>query len=136
MNVKKLFLLDSLGALLSAVMLGLVLTKYEAFLGMPSKVLHILTIIPCIFSVYSLLFFLIKTKNWRLYLTIIAIANLLYCCLTTSYIIYEYQQLTIWGLMYFIAEIVVVVVLAMYELNIAKIKITDWTDFMSFVLSL
>ena len=120
MNVKNLFLLDSLGALLSAIMLGLVLTRYETFFGMPADVLHILAIIPCVFCIYSFLCFLIKTKKERLYLTIIAVANLLYCCLTTFYIFKLYQKLTIWGLFYFIAEIIVVIVLALYELKIAS----------------
>ena len=120
MNVNKLFLIDSLGALLSAVMLGFVLTKYEAFFGMPTDVLHVLAVIPCVFSFYSFLCFLIKTKNERLYLTIIAVANLLYCCLTTTYILFFYSKLTIWGLFYFVAEIIIVVFLAVYELKIAK----------------
>lgn len=128
MNVKNLFLLDSLGALLSAIMLGLVLTKYENFFGMPADVLHVLAIIPCVFALYSFLFFLIKTKKERLFLTIIAVANLLYCCLTTFYIFQFYQKLTIWGLFYFIAEIIFVVVLALYEMKIAlKFLNTDST---------
>jgi hypothetical protein len=122
MTIKNLFLLDSLGALLSAVMLGFVLTKYEIFFGMPADVLHILAVIPCVFALYSFLGFLIKTKNERLYLTIIATVNLLYCCITTFYVFNFYQQLTIWGLSYFIGEIIVVVTLALYELRIARKK--------------
>ncbi len=125
MNVKNLFLLDSLGALLSAIMLRSVLTRYETFFGMPADVLYILAVIPCVFAFYSFLCFLIKTKKERLFLTIIAIANLLYCCLTTFYIIQLYQKLTLWGLFYFIAEIIVVVVLALYELKIAKSSIEN-----------
>ncbi len=120
MDSKKIFLIDSLGALLSAVMLGLVLTKYETLFGMPVDVLHVLAIIPCVFALYSFLCFLIETKNRRLYLRIIAVANFLYCCLTTSYIISFYEKLTIWGLMYFIGEIIVVGILAFYEWKIAK----------------
>lgn len=122
MTIKNLFLLDSLGALLSAVVLGFVLTKYEIFFGMPADVLRFLAIIPCVFALYSFLGFLIKTKNERLYLTIIAAANFLYCCLTMFYIYRFYFQLTIWGLSYFIGEIIIVVTLALYELRIAKTK--------------
>ena len=120
MTIKNLFLIDSLGALLSAMMLGLVLTHYEAFFGMPTDVLHVLTVISCVFSFYSFLCFLIKTKNERFYLGIIAIANLLYCCLTTTYIFIFYSKLTIWGLLYFIGEIIIVALLALYELKIAR----------------
>ena len=120
MNVRKLFLIDNLGALLSAVMLGFVLTKYETFFGMPADVLHVLAVIPCVFACYSFLCFLIKTKNERLYLTLIAVANLLYCCLTMTYISIFYSKLTIWGLFYFIGEIIIVALLALYELKTAN----------------
>jgi hypothetical protein len=120
MNIRKLFLIDSLGAFFSAIMLGLVLTRLETFFGVPADVLRILAIIPCVFFFYSFLFHLIKTKNERFYLTIIAVANLLYCCLTTFYVFQRYQKLTVWGLIYFVAEIIVVVILALYELKIAK----------------
>jgi hypothetical protein len=120
MNIRKLFLIDSLGAFLSAIMLGLVLTRFETFFGVPADVLRILAIIPCVFFFYSFLFHLIKTKNERFYLTIIAVANLLYCCLTTFYVFQRYQKLTVWGLIYFVAEIIVVVILALYELKIVK----------------
>lgn len=120
MKPRNLFLLDSMGALLSAIMLGLVLTRYENFFGMPSDVLHILAIIPCVFALYSFLCFLIETKNKRLFLSIIAAANLLYCCLTMSYIFNFYSKITIGGLIYFVGEIIIVVVLALYELKIVK----------------
>lgn len=120
MTTRNLFLLDSLGALLSAVMLGVVLPKYEMFFRMPADVLRVLAIIPCIFALYSFLCALIKTKNERLCLTIIAVANLLYCCLTTIYISIFYSKLTIWDLIYFITEIIIVVILALYELKIAQ----------------
>ena len=48
-NPKKLFLIDSLGALISAVMLGLVLTRFEHIFGMPQNVLYFLSFIACTF---------------------------------------------------------------------------------------
>jgi hypothetical protein len=114
---RKLFLIDSLGALLTAILLGFVLARFEPVFGMPKKVLYILSFIACIFFIYSFLCFLGKVENWRRYLKIIAVANLLYCCLTIVLAIYFFQKLTIPGLIYFALEIVVVTVLAIIELR-------------------
>jgi hypothetical protein len=118
-NPKKLFLIDSIGALLSAILLGLVLARFENIFGMPPKTLYALSFIACIFSIYSFLCFSGKIENWRPYLKIIAIANLLYCLLTIGLIIYFYQKLTVLGLIYFVLEIIIITILAMIELKTA-----------------
>ena len=122
MQPKKLFLVDSLGALLSAILLGFILARFEPTFGMPQKVVHVLAVIPCIFSLYSFFCFFIKIGNWKPYMKIIAIANLLYCCLTFGLMVYYYQQLTVLGLIYFILEIIVVVILAFIELKFSKFR--------------
>lgn len=114
---KKLFLVDSIGALVSAVMLGLVLTKFEPAFGMPAKVLYPLSLIACIFCIHSFLCFLGQIGNLYLHMKITAMANLLYCCLTLGLIIYFYQKLTVLGLIYFVLEIVVVTILSVIELK-------------------
>jgi hypothetical protein len=117
---KKLFLADSLGALLSAILLVLVLAKFESIFGMPHTALYVLSVIPCIFSIYSFLCFCINTKNWKPFMKIIAIANLLYCCLTVGLMMYYYQQLSIVGLIYFVLEIIIVTTLSFIELKTAS----------------
>jgi hypothetical protein len=42
-------LIDSLGALLSALILGLVLTRWESVFGMPKRVLYFLAAIAAVF---------------------------------------------------------------------------------------
>lgn len=119
-NPKQLFLIDSLGALLSAILLGFILVRFENTFGMPARVLYPLSFIACIFSIYSLLCFLVKIGNWRICLKIIAIANLLYCCLTLGLIIYVYQKLTILGIIYFVLEIIIITILLIIELKTAS----------------
>lgn len=116
-NPRKLFLIDSLGALLSAVMLGFVLVRFESFIGMPQKELYALSFIACIFFIYSLTCFLSKSGNWKPYMKLIAIANLIYCCLTIGLIFYLYQQLTALGLAYFVGELIIITILALFELK-------------------
>jgi len=117
---KKLFLVDSLGGLVSALMLGLFLASFESIFGMPQKTLYFLSFIACIFAIYSFFCFLKLTEHWRLFMKIIALANLLYCCLTIGLIAYLYQKLTILGLIYFILEITIIITLAILELKTAS----------------
>ena len=61
-------------------------------------------------------------ENWKPYMKIIAVANLMYVCLTAGLIVYLYQKLTILGLTYFVLEIIVVIILAILELKTASEK--------------
>jgi len=117
---KRIFLLDGLGACLTAFLLGVVLTAFNKHFGMPQKTLNILALIALGFAVYSFFCFFFIGNNWRLFLKIIAAANLLYCCLTTALVIYFYPQLTVFGVIYFLLEIVVVCGLVFVELRWAS----------------
>jgi hypothetical protein len=118
-NPYKLFLVDGLGAMNSAVMLGLVLARFEKIFGMPTARLYPLAFLALLFSFYSFGCFVIKPQNWKPYLKAIAIVNLLYCTLTLFLISYLHQKLTPLGLIYFILEIMVVTLLAGIELKTA-----------------
>ncbi|HMQ81477.1 MAG TPA: hypothetical protein PKA00_01165 [Saprospiraceae bacterium] len=108
-------MIDSLGALLSACMLGFVLVRFEAVFGMPVTVLYFLASLALIFFIYSLLCFLYVKASWRNFLKGIAAVNLLYCCLTLCLVFIHWDDLSVWGLLYFGMEIVVVSVLAVLE---------------------
>jgi len=83
-NPKKLFLIDSLGALLTAVSLFFVLFNLDEHFGVPGHVLTTLALIATCFSVYSVMCFLFVKKNFMFYLRIIGSANLIYCLLILS----------------------------------------------------
>ncbi|MCO6480779.1 MAG: hypothetical protein J5I94_29325 [Phaeodactylibacter sp.] len=114
---RKLFLIDGLGALLSAFLLGVVLVRWEPVFGMPSKVLYPLAAIACVFAVYSLSCYFFLSRNRRPFLRAIAVANLLYCGLTLGLVVYCYPQLTVLGVAYFLVEIGVVLILVVTELG-------------------
>ena len=116
-NPKRLFLIDSLGAVLTAFMLGVVLVQFEQVFGMPRRVLYVLSLAACGFAAYSFLCYLFAGKNWRPFLTVIAIANLLYCFVTLGLVAYLWEQLTALGVAYFLGEIVVIVILVAIELK-------------------
>ena len=117
-NPKKLFLIDGAGALLTAFSLGVVLASLEDTFGMPRTVLRPLSFLGFLYAAYSLGCYFFVTDNWRFYLKIIAIANLLYCCLTAALVVFSYQTLTVWGLAYFLLEIAVIVVLVRVEFRV------------------
>ena len=120
-NPKKIFLLDGLGALLTAYLLAGILTRFESIFGMPTNVLLFLASIACLYMFYSMSCYLFLKSNYQAYLRIIIIANLFYCCLTFGLVIYFYEQITALGLTYFLLEIGVVVGLVIVEK-----RVCDW----------
>ena len=117
LQYKTLFLIDSLGALLSTFLLGAVLVRFESTFGMPREELYFLSVLTCILGIYSFMCYLLIRKNWKPYLKIIAFANLIYCCLIIGLVIYLNKELTNVGQVYFISEVSVIITLAFVELN-------------------
>lgn len=118
-NPRKMLLMDGLGALASATLLGVLLVNFNSYIGMPVKVLHQLAAVAGIFAVYSFTSYMLVKENTRSYLKAIAIANLLYCCLTVGLTIYFSGELTTLGLIYFIGEVLLILALVYVELKIA-----------------
>ncbi len=116
---RSVFLLDGLGALLSAGFLSL-LAQWESLFGMPPAVLYPLALIACGFALYSLSCYLLDRQRWVPWLKAIAWANALYCCLTLGWVIRYFDSLTIWGLLYFILEMAVVSVLVLWEIGVVR----------------
>ncbi len=118
-NPNLLFLVDSLGALLSAFLLSQLLARFENVFGMPKNELYQLSIIASFFALYSLTCYLSKLENWKLYLKLIAIANLIYCIITIGMIIDQFYKITLLGLIYFALEITIIFTLAIFEFKVA-----------------
>lgn len=119
-NPKSLILFDGFGALLSAFLLGVILIKFEHLFGMPPKALYVLAILPCFFAVYDFACYFLAKKNWSLFIKIIAALNLLYCCISIGYVFYHFQKLTILGHLYFVGELIIVLVLVFIEFKTAS----------------
>lgn len=112
---KQLFLVDSLGALLSAVMLGVVLVRFEPYFGMPSDVLYMLSLMASVFCIYSFTCYVSHIKNRSPFLKVIAVANLMYGCISLILMIYYFSKLTLLGITYFVIEKIIVLFLAVWE---------------------
>lgn len=121
-NPKKVFLIDAIGALISAFFLGIILVQFNSQIGMPIKTLYILAVLPCFFTVYSFSCYFFLKRNWRPFLRGIAIANSMYCFSTIGLMIFHFQELSGLGLFYFIAELIALLVLIRFEFKVASGK--------------
>ncbi len=119
-----LIMVDALGAVLSATLLGVVLVAYQPVFGIPTQVLYCLAALPCVFALYDCYVLLNFKKNLRTGLKTIAVVNSLYCLLSLSLAAFHYQELTVFGWFYIATEILVVLTLARIEWKVAgKLKI-------------
>lgn len=116
---RKLFLIDGLGALLSAFLLGIVLIRFEAAFGMPRNILYFLSLIACALATYSLTCYFLAKKIRKPHIKIIGWANLSYCCLTIGLLFSFYEKITALGLFYFLGEVAIIITLAAIELRTA-----------------
>ncbi|MCC5915183.1 MAG: hypothetical protein JJU46_12455 [Balneolaceae bacterium] len=112
---KNLFLIDGIGAFLTAFLLLAILRPFHELFGMPPLAVMYLSAIAAIFCLYSITCFLFLKGEWKLYLKIISTANLLYCCLTLGLLIYYFQLLTALGITYFLVEILAISLLVRVE---------------------
>ncbi|MGB0982883.1 MAG: hypothetical protein ACPG19_02515 [Saprospiraceae bacterium] len=117
---QRLFLIDGLGALLSAFLLGIVLVALKEMIGMPKNELYILSFLAVGFATYSLFFSWKTPSNWQIYLKIISIINLIYCCLTLGLVFYHQDTITVLGVVYFLVEILIVGSLAIFEFKVSS----------------
>ena len=117
---KQLFLIDGIGALISALFLGVILVQLESYIGMPVQVLELLALLALVFAVYSFSCHLASPKKWRFFLKLIALINSSYCLLTLLLVIWNYHSLTRLGFTYFAAEMLVILILVRVEWRAAN----------------
>ena len=118
-NPQKLFLVDGLGALLSAFLLGVVLVRLENIFGIPPLALYILAIPPIIFAIYDFYYYRKPKHQLGRFLKGIAIMNILYCFLSISLAFYHHSLITGLGWGYIIVEVVIVCLLVLLELKVS-----------------
>jgi hypothetical protein len=93
-NPQKLFLLDGLGAVLTATLLVFVLASNENFFGMPSHIVYMLAAFACVLIIFSFSCYFIKPKNPKPYIQLVALCNFMYCVTTIILSLNYYHQLT------------------------------------------
>jgi hypothetical protein len=117
---RTVFWVDGAGALLTGILLSQVLARFEALFGMPSAVLYPLAFVAGVFSFYSFLCYFFAVNNKINLLAIIMVANLVYVIISLWLVIVYSRQLRVAGLIYFISEAVVVLLVVTVEYKCFK----------------
>ena len=115
---RALLAVDCAGALLSAVLLGVVLMRLERVFGMPADALVVLAAIPVVFAVYDAVALAAARGDAHRWLLPIGLANLGYCLVSVVYVLAHAERLRVAGWVYFVLELVVVVSLAGLQLRV------------------
>ncbi|WP_172280545.1 hypothetical protein [Chryseobacterium sp. LAM-KRS1] len=118
-NPKLLLLIDAFGALVTTILLFFVVRNYHHFFGIDPSKITTLAIIAFLICCYSMVCNFVNKKFWKPLLFILASFNLLYC-LFTVVTLYSSTFLTIYGILYFFVEIVIISVLALFEIKTAR----------------
>lgn len=122
---RTLFLLDGVGALVTALLVGVVLPRLGEHIGMPRPVLRALALTAAAFAAYSLTCAATQPTRWPGYVRGIALANSGYCLVTVAVLIRFAAALQVLDWLYFVGEIVVVCALVTLELRVARAATTD-----------
>jgi hypothetical protein len=87
---------------------------------MPKSTVRIFIFIAIVCSLYSTVLHFTKIKNWKPYLTLIALINISYCLFTGYHIFKNVHALTVLGYSYFVAEIIIILTLSALELKLSR----------------
>lgn len=118
-NPRNLFLLDGIGALVSALSLGFILPYFPNFFQIPQFISYPLSIFASFLSIYSLTNFFINPKQMNAFLKIISILNLVYCVISLGLMLFYWNELGKWGISYMIMEKGIVIPLALWEMRVS-----------------
>lgn len=119
LNPKILFLIDGSGAILSALLLGVVLVQFEQVFGIPSSTLYLLASLPCLFAIYDWYCYREGDAYLGKRLKGIALMNVSYCCISVGLAFYHIQTITYSGRIYIALEVMIVIALAFIEYQVA-----------------
>lgn len=117
---RTLFLVDGVGALVTALTVGVVLPALGEYIGAPRPVLRALALTAAVFAAYSLTCAATQPTRWPGYLRGIALANAGYCLVTAAVLVRFAAALQLLDWLYFVGEIVVVGALVALELRVAR----------------
>lgn len=115
---KAIFLVDSIGAFLSAFCLLIISRFYINYFGINPSILQLLTILPIVFCIFSACCYLLVKRSYKPFIQIIALANLLYGLITLILMGTQFAEITFLGLSYFVLELMILVLIILLEFKI------------------
>lgn len=115
----QIFLIDGMGALLSALLLCVV-QYYKNIFGVPDAMFQLLIPFPFLFASYSFTCLLSILSKQKILLTVIIVCNVLYAAYSLLLVYLNADQLSLAGIIYFLSEILVILALVSLELRWRK----------------
>ncbi len=110
-NPKQLLIIDAIGAFITLGLVALIAKYFGTFFGIPFDYFAILAVIALLIFIYSSTCFLtVKEITWQLLLSL-AIINFIYCFLILTLIIHLKSEIKPLGLLYFLLEILILLLL-------------------------
>lgn len=122
---QQLFLIDGIGALVSALSLWFLIAPFQSFFGFPADVANSLSVLPSLYAIYSLSCYFFEKWQRVFFIKIIIAANILYCTLSLILVVNGFDQITLFGLWYFLLEKVIILSLVIWEWKMLKKIIND-----------
>ncbi len=117
-NPKRLLLIDIGGAFITTLLLFLVVKNNNQVFGISSSKVDILAIIALFICCVGIVGCFMNKNNWKLLFITLASINLFYCLITVMVLISS-ENVTIYGMLYFLIEIVIILMLAFLEIKTA-----------------
>jgi phosphatidylserine synthase len=114
------FLIDGLGALLTALCTFLLMQYFRDKVGLPYEVLRILTLTAVAFAAYSLTCHIVFKGPQKTFLHIIMVANVVYAIITLVLLLIYKDRVQPLGLIYFIGEVLIITGLVFWEFRVAQ----------------
>lgn len=115
-----LFMVDAIGALLSSLLLFAIAKKFSLSFGLSESVLVKLSFVALLMAFYSTLCYISIKHRWKSFLISVSLINFIYCTITFLVLIYYWSEITALGIVYLSAEIMVILLLAFFEVSTAK----------------
>lgn len=113
--------IDCLGAAVSALSLGIILPQFPAHIAMPEPVLMQLAGIACVLMAVGLFALLTNLIPVKKMLRVLAVLNSLYIVYTIALVIRHHGQLLLWDYLYFVGELVIILLIIMQEIRVSRI---------------
>jgi hypothetical protein len=124
MDVRKLFLLDASGALISCLLIGFLQIPHVEVFGIPPSAFRILLILAIGLMLFSsLCYFFLNTAQLKSFLRKLAWMNTTYLFITLFFIIQYSHQIRMTGWIYYSLEVMVMSLLIVVEYRYSRTDI-------------
>lgn len=124
MDVRKLFLLDASGALISCLLIGFLQIPHVEVFGIPPSAFRILLILAIGLMLFSsLCYFFLNTAQLKSFLRKLAWMNTTYLFITFFFIIQYSHQIRMTGWIYYSLEVMVMSLLIVVEYRYSRTEI-------------